>query len=227
MIGDIFTVIWKEIIYLTRGSTSLSVILRYLAFVFIFGGIIPWQTGLTWLKSPLPILYWTWLAIYMASAATSGSFAREREQHTLETLLSTRLPDAAILLGKILTGVIYGGLLTLISLLLGQILLFIKVGNFYLLSVGVGGFFISLLAAFAIGTLASLTSIKAQTTRQAQSSLSLILLIVFLPLVIVQFIPGLQQQVLTAALKSESEFGCANNSRDARAGKSGIMVPSP
>ena len=124
---------------------------------------------------------------------TTGSFAREREQHTLETLLSTRLPDAAILLGKILSGVVYGGALVLACAVFGQGVAIATLGtgeaNFYQLSVGLGGYLASLLAAFAIGALAALTALQAQTTRQAQASMSLVLLVLFLPLVAVFFCP--------------------------------------
>jgi ABC-2 type transport system permease protein len=215
MINDTLTVIWREQIYLWRGSRSLLVILRYLAFLFIFGVIAPWQSGRAWVESPLPLLYWTWFAVYLASAATTGSFAREREQHTLETLLSTRLPDAAILLGKILSGVVYGGALVLACAVLGQGVAIATLGtgeaNFYQLSVGLGGYLASLLAAFAIGALAALTALQAQTTRQAQASMSLALLVLFLPLVAVFFLPDLQQQLQISALHIDTSivvWGC-------------------
>lgn len=205
MITDINTVIWREIIHLMRGSRSILVITRYLAFTLIFGVIIPWQSGRAWLDSPLPLIYWIWLAVYLASAATSGSFARERELHTFETLLATRLPDAAILLGKILAGVIYGGGLVLVSVLFGQVVLLFKGGAgpaYYNPTTVFGGYLASLLAAFAMGTLASFVSLKAQTARQAQASLSFVILILFLPLVIAQFLPALQQQMLAGALQA-------------------------
>jgi ABC-type Na+ efflux pump permease subunit len=208
MIDDTLTVLWREQLYLWRGSRSLLVVLRYLAFVFIFGVIAPWQSGRAWVGSPLPLLYWTWFAVYLASAGTTGSFSREREQHTLETLLSTRLPDVAILLGKILSGVVYGGALVLACALVGQGVALATLGTggaaVYHLSVGLGGYLVSLLAAFAIGALAALTSLKAQTTRQAQASMSLVLLVLFLPLVAVFFIPDLQRQLQVSALRIDT-----------------------
>jgi ABC-2 type transport system permease protein len=207
MIRDTYTVIWREMIHLLRGSRSITVILRYAAFTLIFGVIIPWQSGRAWLYSPLPLIYWAWLAVYLASAATTGSFARERELHTLETLLATRLPDSAILLGKILAGVIYGGGPVLVSLLFGQVVLLFKGEDgpaFYGLNTVLGGYLASLLAAFAIGALASFVSLKAQTSRQAQASLSLVILLFFLPLVIVQFLPAIQQHLFADALKTNT-----------------------
>ncbi len=203
MTRDISTVVWRESIHLLRGSRSTVVILRYLAFVLIFGVIVPWQSGQAWLHSQLPLVYWTWLSVYLASAATSGSFAHERELHTLETLLATRLPEFAILLGKILSGMIYGGVLVLVSLVLGQVVLFFKPGiggQFYDFRTAVGGFLASLLASFAIGALASFVSLKAHTARQAQASLSTVILILFIPLVIIQFLPDVQQQITAYAL---------------------------
>ena len=208
MITDTLTVLWRERIYLWRGSRNVMVILRYVAFVAIFGAIVPWQAGPAWLGSPLPLLYWGWLATYLAAAATSGSFAREREQHTLESLLATRLPDSAILLGKISMGVVYAGVLVAASLLLGQLVVGVESGvglAIYRPSVGVGGFIASLLAAFAIAALSSLTSVTAQTSRQAQASLSLILLVLFLPLMAGQFVPGLQGAVQSGALSIDTD----------------------
>ena len=41
----------------------------------------------------------------MVSSLVADSFAGERERHTLETLLASRLPDRAILAGKLLVPV--------------------------------------------------------------------------------------------------------------------------
>ncbi len=209
MIRDVLTVLWRELLYLRRASRASMVLLRLLAFVVIIGAIVPYQAGRAWLDSPLPLLYWGWLAVYMASAATSGSFAREREQRTLETLLATRLPDAAILLGKIAAGVVYAGLLALASLLLGQVVLGLDLGvaaGGYRASVAVGGFLVTLLAAFGIGGLASLTSLRAGTARQAQASLGLVLLALFLPLVAGQLVPGADGIVRDSALALDADL---------------------
>ena len=209
MVRDVSTVIWRESIHLLRGSRSFTVILRYLAFVFIFGVIVPWESGPAWLYSPLPVIYWTWFSVYLASAATSGSFARERELNTLETLLASRLPDTAILLGKILAGVVYGSILVLASLLVGLFVLWFKAGNiqeYYSMATGLGGYFSSLLAAFAIGSLASFISLKAHTSRQAQASLSMVIILFFLPLAILHFLPEVQQNLTTYFMVMDTGF---------------------
>ncbi len=46
------------------------------------------------------------------------SFAGERERHTLETLLASRLPDHAILSGKLLVCVLYSFIMTIIFIVL-------------------------------------------------------------------------------------------------------------
>ena len=51
----------------------------------------------------------------------ADSFAGERERHTLETLLASRLPDRAILFGKVLAAVGYGWVLVMLMLVLSLV----------------------------------------------------------------------------------------------------------
>ena len=51
----------------------------------------------------------------------ADSFAGERERHTLETLLASRLSDRAILFGKIAACIAYGWLMAMLCVLVGTI----------------------------------------------------------------------------------------------------------
>ena len=124
MIRDILTVMWKEwrellpVGVTSRGrnrSWNLMIVLA------VFGVFLPLQSGREWVQSPLTLLYWAWVPLFMTTGVVADSFAGERERHTLETLLSTRLPDTAILLGKLLTSVLYGWGLAAVSVLLGLV----------------------------------------------------------------------------------------------------------
>jgi ABC-type Na+ efflux pump permease subunit len=54
-------------------------------------------------------------------AVAPDTFAGERERHTLETLLASRLSDQAILIGKLAACTSYGWLLTIITIVVGVI----------------------------------------------------------------------------------------------------------
>ena len=127
MIRDVLTVLWRELLYLRRASRASMVLLRLLAFVVIIGAIVPYQAGRAWLDSPLPLLDRGWLAVYMASAATSGSFARSassaRSRRCCDPSSRRRHP-ARQDRGR----VVYAGLLALASLLLGQVVLGLDLG---------------------------------------------------------------------------------------------------
>jgi ABC-2 type transport system permease protein len=108
--------------------------------------------------------------------------------------LASRLPDAAILYGKILAAVLYAIFLALCTLAVGLVtvntvypaeeFVFYKASIFW--SGVVGGGLISVLGA-AVGALVSL---RAATVRQAAQTLSYAMLgIFFLPIVLVELAP--------------------------------------
>lgn len=109
MTRDILTVMWKEwkeLLWagglLRGGRVSLLIMLA------IFGVFLPYQTGRAWVESAAPLFYWAWLPLMLVAGVVADSFAGERERHTLETLLASRLPDRAILVGKLAAAVTYG-----------------------------------------------------------------------------------------------------------------------
>ncbi|NJP04779.1 MAG: ABC-2 type transporter [Chloroflexaceae bacterium] len=107
----------------------------------------------------------------------ADSFAGERERHTLETLLATRLSEWVILLGKLLTLLLWawsvGQVLILVSLVTsniafgqGELLLFSPTMTL----MGMG---FSLLVSGLIALMGVLFSLHAESVRQAQQSLAL------------------------------------------------------
>ena len=72
-----------------RGGRFSLVIL-----VGVFGVFLPLQSGAEWVQSPATVFYWGWVPLMLVGGAVADSFAGERERHTLETLLASRLPDA-------------------------------------------------------------------------------------------------------------------------------------
>src|SRR3954465_4189577 len=103
MIDDLRTMLWKE--WKETGlQRNLSRNERFMrtAVVVAIIGILLWKTGPLMVTAPMAFFMPTFLPLFFLLAIVADSFAGERERHTLETLLATRLSDGAILIGKLL-----------------------------------------------------------------------------------------------------------------------------
>ncbi|UCH58493.1 MAG: ABC transporter permease subunit, partial [Anaerolineales bacterium] len=122
MIKDTWTIIkkeWREILLQSPGLRGGR--LGLLVFIAVFGIFLPLQSGRAWLNSPTNLLIWGWVPFLLVSGVVADSFAGERERHTLETLLASRLSDRSILAGKLLAALGYGWGITLVSLLVALV----------------------------------------------------------------------------------------------------------
>jgi len=209
VIADIRTIVWKEWreLLVQRGNTRGSLITLLIVIGF-FSTILPLQIGRDWIASPFVIVITAWVPIFLVTSVIADSFAGERERHTLETLLASRLSDRAILLGKIAAGVSYGWGLTLIILFAQLVTINIFSGEgqllFYQGMIGPGSVVISLLSAGLAANVGVLVSLRAPGTRQAQQTLSVVAMaLLALPVVLVRAIPAawresLSQMILTS-----------------------------
>ncbi|HVC30705.1 MAG TPA: ABC transporter permease [Steroidobacteraceae bacterium] len=208
MIEDLWTVFWKEWkeTPFQRGGRRGG-----LVGVFIFTGVIgillPAQAGRGWLDSPLVLLLSCWEPLFLVTSVIADAFAGERERHTLETLLASRLPDRAILFGKIAAGLAYGWGLMLLALLLGMVTVSLSQGHGQILpytgEIGIGAAVLSFLAAWLAAGAGVLISLRAPTVRQAQQTLSLgAMVLTFLPLFGVRLLPVDARQRLLTALQT-------------------------
>jgi ABC-2 type transport system permease protein len=150
------------------------------------------QSGRAWLNEPLIPLVWSWFPILLVISVVTDSFAGERERNTLETLLSSRLSDQAILFGKISASVLYGWGISLISNLLAVVT--VNVSNpgpgfqFYKPSVYLPLIVIPFLGCLLMSSLGVLVSLNAPTARAAYQRLSLVMLaVIIVPTLIVNF----------------------------------------
>lgn len=208
MMADILTVAWKEwlefrdqLLRLKRGGLSALIV------VILLGIITPLQMGPLWNKSPLMLAYWPLLSSGMVSTLIADAFAGERERHTLESLLATRLPDASILLGKMLAAVIYGLVFTSANIIVGVITLSIRHWNEGLQIPPIAHFgYMLLLVILACSTMAGVgvfISLKAGTVRQAQQTLGIIMMTLFIgPVLVFQFLDSEGRLSLAATLTS-------------------------
>jgi ABC-2 type transport system permease protein len=133
--------------------------------------------------------------MFLVSTVIADAFAGERERHTLETLLATRLSDNAILFGKIAAAIGYAGAMTIASQLLAGVTVNLATRPnglvFYtprmLLTMGALGAGGSLF----VGAIGVLISLRAATVRQAQQALSgTIVVLLLMPLVTVRLLPA-------------------------------------
>lgn len=120
---------------------------------------------------------------FAASSVTCDSVAGERERHTLETLLASRLPDYAIMIGKLLAAVLHAWMTAGILLLTGLLTAFLRFGGAALggglRSIIISALF-SLLVAVLVAGLGIRVSLRAPTVKLAQQSFFVVLMSFFL-----------------------------------------------
>lgn len=185
---DVWTVLRKELKELSVVDGGLITSLSFLAFVGLIGVILPLQIGPLWVRATWPVMFWAWMPLFLVTTVTADSFAGERERHTLETLLTTALPDTAILYGKIVAAVGYGyGMLVavmVVSLITVNAAFGARVGRVLLFETFVSAsvLVIGLLVTLFIASIGVMISLKAKTVRQAGQTLSLgILAVLWMP----------------------------------------------
>lgn len=206
MITDIWTVIWKEWreLLFQRGSQRATA-LSWLLSVLIFGVILPVQIGRSWVETSLTIVFWVWLPTLPVLALIADTFAGERERHTLETLLSTPLSEAAILFGKVSSVVGYGWLFTLLDLLTSLVVVNVVHSNgellFYPASIVLGGMTLGFLTATLAASIGVIVSLRSPTVRQAAQQLAFVSLgLTWLPILCFSLLPiELQMSFLKSA----------------------------
>jgi len=185
--SDVLTVAWKEVKeLLALGGNLKGGRLGMIIMFVVFGVFLPLQSGAKWVTSPVTMMYWAWVPLMLVTGLIADSFAGERERRTLETLLASRLPDRAILLGKVAAAIAYGWGYMLVMFLCGLMTVNIafRQGGLLLFSWSftaaalVGGLLTAGLAASA----GVLVSLRAATVRQAAQTLSVaMMLCIFVP----------------------------------------------
>ena len=195
MIGDVLTVAWKEWRELLQlGGTHRGGRFSLVILVGVFGVFLPLQSGAEWVESPATVFYWGWVPLMLVGSAVADSFAGERERHTLETLLASRLPDRAILLGKILAAVAYGWGLVVVMLVVSLLTVNLAARTGPLLMFpwrfAVGAPLLALLGAGLAATAGVIVSLRASTVRQAAQTLNIgMLLVIFIPVLGIRALP--------------------------------------
>ncbi|MGD2146511.1 MAG: ABC transporter permease subunit [Anaerolineae bacterium] len=204
MLGDILTVMWKEgkELFTERETVrgTLASLLGPLIMVAALGIVAPWQVGPTWVETPMSSAVALFVAL-MFGGTTAGSIAGERERHTLETLLASRLSDRGILLGKIGIAVCFASTCALGTVLLGMVIVNLTgwTGRLlvYPLIVLVADVMLGLLTATLAATVGVFVSLRSATVREAEQNVMAILgvgsmVLVWGSVLALRTIPGLE-----------------------------------
>lgn len=177
--SDVWTVMRKEWM---EWMATPGWIIQPLVVVIIFGVFAPLVAGRLWLDYPIVQWLWSWLPLAMSAGLVADTFAGERERDTLEALLASRLPDRAIVLGKVAAVASYGWVVTLVCWLAGWITVRLAYDAAFSSAVPHPTFVLawpivlSGLAAFLVACIGVLISLRAQSVRQAQQLMSVAML---------------------------------------------------
>lgn len=182
MMADLWTVVWKEwqefrdqLLSLRRGGLSALIL------ALVLGVVAPVQLGPEWVHSKIIVAYWPFLAATMVSSLIADSVAGERERHTLETLLASRLSDSAILLGKIVAAVLYGLGFALANMLLGLIAVNVTHRESAPILFDLQRFgatvALTILASLLMAGIGVFISLRASTVKQAQQAFGIAIIV--------------------------------------------------
>ena len=190
MFDDILSVVWKErkSQFRVRGSR-----LRFLMMLFsplLLGTIFPITWGPEWLVQLPPLVVATITAVILVAVMVPESIAGERERHTLETLLASRLPDRAILLGKLAVPVAVGVGAALLANLCSLVVVNVAHWQgeilFFSPPIALGSLALSFLMATLTAGAGVFVSLKVATAQEASQILTFAIII---PPMLLQLIP--------------------------------------
>lgn len=198
MFEDLKTVMWKERkgLLRVRGSRARA-LLTILIPVVMIAVVMPLQMGEDWLDAAWSLVGSILIPFVLVGIVIPESFAGERERHTLETLLASRLPDRAILFGKVVLAIAYGWGMTLVvlvvSLITVNVLHWDGQVTFYKPVVALADVVVSLLIAGLVANLGVLISLRSETAQGAQQALMSALMV---PLLVLQVLPAVMLSVV-------------------------------
>jgi ABC-2 type transport system permease protein len=211
MMNDVLTVMWKELreLFLQRG-TRRGTFFSLGIFLVLFGILMPLQIGRDWVNTPAGLAYWCWLPFMLVNNVIADSFAGERERHTLETLLASRLSDLSILLGKVGAAITYGWGTAIAGMLLGLITVNVSAGQGELLLyppvLAIGGLVTSFLVACLSAGIGVQVSLRASTVRQAQQTVGLAFFVFLIPLFFLPMLPDSWKTSISIFIDTQNFF---------------------
>jgi len=192
MIEDIQTVMWKERKSIFRYQGSRTRFLLVLLTPVLLAVVLPWQWGADWVREVPSVILSILIPVVIVGITVPDSFAGERERHTLGTLLASRLPDRAILIGKLTVSIVFAWVVTVVVLLASLITVNIAHGEgeliLYTPVVAFADLCLSFLVAVLFAATGVLISMRAKTVQQAAQVLMSIFLVPAMLLQLVGFV---------------------------------------
>jgi ABC-2 type transport system permease protein len=200
MMREIGVVMRKELKEMGVEGGGRRARLTPLVGLLVAGGLFPFNFGVRYVLPDTMLLMGMLLPALFVLPIVADTFAGERERHTLETLLATRLPDRAILFGKLGAIVFYAFVLSVASLLLGVITVNVAHPEARPLLAPAVIYARTLIEIVLVATLMTgiglLISLGASTVRQAQQRFSMALLVpMLIPAVIGGLPAGLREPI--------------------------------
>jgi len=203
---DVRVVFWKEWKALADqiGGDSRAGLAIVAALFIGLSTFAAFFAGPGWVESPLALVNYPLLAASIAIQPIVDSFAGERERHTLETLLASRLSDRGIVVGKTLAAVVPAFGAGLVLFALGVVVVNLSPGRsgpfvvppplLLWSTVALIGLLPLLVAGAGV-----LVSLRASTVRRAQQMLGFaIVAVVLIPFVVVMAAPAwLREEFIT------------------------------
>jgi ABC-2 type transport system permease protein len=193
---------WKERKTLFRNRASRSRLLMLLLTPVMLSTVFPATWGPDWVEDFPSLIVAVIAPAVLVAVMIPDSFAGERERHTLPTLLASRLPDQAILLGKMITPVVVGWGTALLCALLSLLIVNVAHGEgqllFFTPPIALGILALSFLTATIMAGAGVLTSMRAATMQEASQKL---ITLIIVPAVVVQVVPLLFRAQLTRWIK--------------------------
>lgn len=195
MIEDIVTVAWKEWReQLHIGGGRRGTVLRAFFSIGLLGVLWPWLIGSAFITTSIPIVFAIATSAMYVAAIVPDSFAGERERRTLETLLASRLPDSALLLGKVAACWSYGWLASIAMLAVGVLTVNIthpdQAPLFFPATTLASALALSALAGAVMAGIGVLVSLRSATVKQATQTLATgLTLLLLLPAILAQVAP--------------------------------------
>lgn len=211
---DVRVVFWKEWKALADqlgGDSRLGIWMVAATFVGL-SSFAAFFAGPAWVQSPLALVNYPLLAASIAIQPIVDSFAGERERHTLETLLASRLSDRAIVVGKILAAVVpaFASGVVLFALGIAVVNLHPNQSGPMVIPPGILLWstvaLIGLLPLLIAGT-GVLVSLRASTVRRAQQMLGFAIVgALVIPFLVVMSAPEpIRQEVFTTVSSADPE----------------------
>jgi len=178
--NDVGAVMWKEWRELRAQSSELGrIATRIVAgFLLVFTAVVAAFAGEYILTTPI-LLIASYAPMLSMLGNTCDSFAGERERHTLETLLASRIRSEALLVGKIATQVLYG--CAMAAVIVGVFMLGANARDpmhpvLPPLPLGLALVLLTPLVGLFLATAGALVSLRSPTVKHAQTRMAFVII---------------------------------------------------